>query len=68
MPEPPVILKFPEPEADEVSDLVLGLRQMAERATSPVVRACLREAAADIAHLTATGGGHEDAEGCQATG
>jgi hypothetical protein len=64
----PVILRFPSPEGDEVADIVLGLRRMAERVTSPVVRACLEEAAEDIAHLTMSGQAAEEAEGQQATG
>jgi hypothetical protein len=67
MRERPVILTFPEQEGDEVADIVLGLRRMAERATSPVVRVCLEEAAEDIAHLTASEKNLEKAEG-QATG
>jgi hypothetical protein len=68
MADGPVILKFPEPEADEVADIVLGLRRMAERTTSPVVRACLEEAAEEITHLTTGGERPEDADGQQATG
>jgi hypothetical protein len=64
----PVILRFPRPEADEIADIVFGLRRMAERATSPVVRACLEDAAEDIVHLMGGEKTGEEAEGQQATG
>ena len=55
MAERPVILKFPAPEADEVADILSVLRHMANRTTSPVVRACLEDAAEGIEHLTDSG-------------
>ncbi len=55
MAERPVILKFPEPAADEIADILSVLRNLANRTTSPVVRACLEEAAEGIEHLTDSG-------------
>jgi hypothetical protein len=48
--EQPAILTASE--ADEVAGILSALRKMASQATAPVVRACLEEAADDIAHLT----------------
>jgi hypothetical protein len=63
-----VILKFPVQEADEVADILAVLHDMAVRATSPAVRACLEEAAEDIAHLTASGDGRHEQDAQQAAG
>jgi hypothetical protein len=68
MRDQPVILKFPQTEGDEVADIVFGLRRMAERATSPVVRAYLEEAAEDIAHLTGSEKTGENTEDQQVAG
>ena len=46
--------------ADEADDILLALERLIERATSPVVRLCLEEAHADIAHLTGRDDGHRD--------
>ncbi len=66
--EQPVILRFPVQEEDEVADILAVLHHMAERATSPAVRACLEEAAEDIAHLTASGDGRHEQDAHQAAG
>jgi hypothetical protein len=66
--EQPVILKFPVQEGDELADILVVLHHMAERATSPVVRACLEEAAEDIAHLTASGDGRQEEDAQPAAG
>jgi hypothetical protein len=55
MAERPVILKFPAPEADEIADILSVLRNLANRTTSPVVRACLEDAAEGIEHRTNSG-------------
>jgi hypothetical protein len=47
--------------ADETDEILLALEGLIERATSPVVRLCLEEAHADIAHLTGRDDGHSDA-------
>jgi hypothetical protein len=46
--------------ADEAGEILLALEGLIERATSPVVRLCLEEAHADIAHLTGRDDGHRD--------
>ena len=48
----PVLRTFPENDSDEIDDILDALQQMASRATSPVVRACLESAFEEIAHLT----------------
>jgi len=40
---------------DEVAEVVAALRNLLDRATNPVVRACLEEALEDIEHLTGLG-------------
>lgn len=42
-------------EPDDVQAVLAVLRQLAEQAHHPVVRACLEQAHEDIAHLTAYG-------------
>jgi hypothetical protein len=45
------------PEIDEeVDDVLTALRRLRDRASSPVVRACLDAARADILHLTSSDG------------
>jgi hypothetical protein len=61
-----VVLRFPEQDEGEIAGVVAALREMAGRATSPVIRACLEEAADDIAHLTACGDGRREAGAGQA--
>lgn len=39
----------------EREEILTVLRTLMERASSPVIRECLREACADIAYLTSTG-------------
>ena len=43
-------------QADETEEALAVLRALSKRTTNPVIRACLEEAAADIAHLTSCGG------------
>jgi len=38
--------------ADETDEVLVGLRALLEKATSPIVRVCLEEAHDDIAYLT----------------
>ncbi len=40
--------------ADEVAEIVAELTRLRDRASMPVVRACLEEASKDIAYLTST--------------
>lgn len=47
-----VLVRFPEKETDEVTEILTGLQQMANQTTSPMVRVCLEDAIEDIAHLT----------------
>jgi hypothetical protein len=39
-------------EPDEINEVLAGLKALRERATMPIVRACLEDAHDDIAHLT----------------
>jgi hypothetical protein len=43
-------------QADETDEVLAVLRALSKRTTNPVVRACLAEAAADIADRTSCGG------------
>jgi hypothetical protein len=49
-------------EADEVGEVLAGLRALMAKATIPVVRACLEDAHDDIAHLA----GQDDSASGQA--
>ena len=64
----PVILQFPEKEEDEVDDILSVLRHAVSRATSPVIRACLEDAAEDIVHLTGCSDGRQEQDARQAAG
>lgn len=57
-----VILPFVHPSTQqiEVEDVLTILRSVTQRAASPVVRECLREACAEIAFLTSSEGTFED--------
>ncbi len=57
-----VLLRFPEKETDEVTEILTGLQQMANQTTSPILRVCLEDAIEEIAHLTS----HESLEENQA--
>ena len=48
-------------EGEEIDRVLAALRQLAAEVSSPVVRLCLQEAHADIAHLAAHGPRPEDA-------
>jgi hypothetical protein len=59
----------PTPDvAEEVDRVLTRLRKLRDRVRSPVIRACLDAARADIVHLTATGDGEsgEDRPGVAA--
>jgi hypothetical protein len=66
--ERPELADSAEQEEGEVQSILSALRDLAGRATSPVVRACLEQAAEDIAHLTGSGDRREDQDAGQATG
>jgi hypothetical protein len=42
-----------ETEQDEVGFVLSALRELQEKVTSPIIRTCLEEVQADIAHLAA---------------
>jgi hypothetical protein len=58
----------PGHEVDEVAFALDALRNMAGRVTSPVIRACLEDAAEEIAHLTTCGDGQQEQETRKAAG
>jgi hypothetical protein len=45
-----------EQHEDEVDEVLAVLRDLIGRAPSPIIRACLEDACADIAHLTGRDG------------
>jgi hypothetical protein len=66
--EQPELSNLAEQEEGEVAGILSALHELASRVTTPVVRACLEQAAEDIAHLTGCGGEDRQEEVSQAAG
>ncbi len=59
----PVVFDFEDINGpDEVEEVLAGLRTLLNRASHPVVRACLEETLVEIAHLTSLEDGVPDSD------
>jgi hypothetical protein len=47
---------------DEIEEVLTGLRTLLNRVSHPVVRACLEETLAEVAHLTSRDDGSNDSD------